>query len=158
MLRRKLTLRAHGRQVVLVKRENESLRHVLMKAGLWALLLPEHPDLVVEGRIGDRYAPDLVALDPAGDPVLWCEAGQVTPRKIASVARRFRAARLIIAKWGGSLDVHRTVYERAVADTRRDAPVEVWVMPADESLYVDDDGSVVIDPGTIRRAVLRTSR
>lgn len=37
MLRRKWTLRAHGRQVVFVKKANESGEHVLMKALLWAL-------------------------------------------------------------------------------------------------------------------------
>ena len=36
LLRRKLTLRAHGEQVVFVKKSRESLEHVLMKAFLWA--------------------------------------------------------------------------------------------------------------------------
>jgi hypothetical protein len=33
-------LRAHGEQVVFVKRANERREHVLMKAILWALYLP----------------------------------------------------------------------------------------------------------------------
>ena len=36
-LRRKWTLRAHGQQVVFVKRANGRTAHVLMKAFLWAL-------------------------------------------------------------------------------------------------------------------------
>ena len=42
-LRRKWTLRAHDRQVVFVKKSYESDTHVLMKALLWALYLPDVP-------------------------------------------------------------------------------------------------------------------
>lgn len=57
MLRRKWTLRAHGEQVVFVKKRNERAEHVLMKSFLWALYLPDYPDLTVEISIGDRYKP-----------------------------------------------------------------------------------------------------
>jgi hypothetical protein len=67
-LRRKLTLRAHGEQVVFVKKKRERIEHVLMKAFLWALYLPEYPDLTVEIRVGDRYKPDVVGLDERGQP------------------------------------------------------------------------------------------
>ncbi len=53
LLRRKWTLRAHGRQVVFVKKPVESSTHVVMKALLWALYLPQYPDLTVEIAIGD---------------------------------------------------------------------------------------------------------
>ena len=68
LLRRKWTLRAHGRQVVFVKRQNESREHVIMKALLWALYLPEYPHLLVETSIGDRFKPDVVQLAPDGTP------------------------------------------------------------------------------------------
>ena len=90
MLRRKWTLRAHGRQVVFVKKSNESSEHVLMKALLWALYLPDYPELTVEISIGDRYKPDVVALDAQGSPTFWAEAGQVGVDKIQSLVRRHR--------------------------------------------------------------------
>ena len=74
-LRRKLTVRAEGRQIVLVKKPVERLEHVLMKAFLWALYLPQYDDLAVEIPVGDRYKPDVVSLDAFGQPRFWGEAG-----------------------------------------------------------------------------------
>src|SRR4028119_470638 len=47
-LRRKLTVRAHGQSLVLVKRPIESAEHVIQKALLWARYLPQYSDLRVE--------------------------------------------------------------------------------------------------------------
>lgn len=63
---RKLTFQAHGRTLVLVKRRSEKLEHPLMMALLWALYLPQYPDLRVEVPIGLRYKPELVQLDDQG--------------------------------------------------------------------------------------------
>ena len=86
-LRRKWTLRAHGEQVVFVKRANERGEHV-MKGFLWAVYLPAYSDLVVEVPVHDRYKPDVVSLDPYGKPRFWGEAGHVSPDKIHSLVRR----------------------------------------------------------------------
>lgn len=86
-LRRKWTLRAHGRQVVFVKKPVESTEHVVMKALIWALYLPQYPDLIVEIPVGDKYKPDVVSLDAQGEPVFWGEAGDV------STARRYVRSR-----------------------------------------------------------------
>ncbi len=72
---RKRMYHAHDRKMILVKGLNESSEHVLMKAFLWALYLPDYPTLTVEIRIGDRYKPDVVALDAAGNLLFWGEAG-----------------------------------------------------------------------------------
>ena len=53
-LRRKWTFRAHGKQMVFFKKSFESDIHVLTKAFLWALFLPDYPDVSVEIRIGDK--------------------------------------------------------------------------------------------------------
>lgn len=152
---RKLTLRAHGRQSVFFKRPNESLRHVLMKAGLWALHLEEHPNLVVEPHFDDRFRPDLVALGVDGRPVLWCEAGQLHPRKITSVARRYPDTRLVIAKWGLGVAPHVAVTVRALKGVRRRAGVEVVGMPKDEGRYLDEAGNVLLrEADVVRETVL----
>lgn len=76
-LRRKWPLRAHGWQVIFVKQPNESSEHVLVKALLWALYLPQYPGLAVEVAAGDRDKPDLVALDGCGALHFWAEAGHI---------------------------------------------------------------------------------
>ena len=55
LLRRKLTLRAHGEQVVFVKKSRESLEHVLMKAFLWALYLPVQPLVAVDTKVTGAF-------------------------------------------------------------------------------------------------------
>jgi hypothetical protein len=70
-LRRKWMLRTQDRQVVFVKKPHESDTHVLMKALLWALYLPAYPELTVEIAVGDRYKPDVVALNARGEPLFW---------------------------------------------------------------------------------------
>ena len=72
-LRGKWTFRAHGSQVVFIKRSIEKTSHVLMKAFLWSLYLPEYPSLAVETAIGLRYKPDVVALNLNRLPTFWGE-------------------------------------------------------------------------------------
>ena len=98
-LRRKWTLRAHGRQMVFVKRPNETTAHVMMKAMLWGLYLPTYPDLAVEIELADRYQPDVVSFGDARRPRFWGEAGQVTGTKIRSLVKRYRETHFAIAKW-----------------------------------------------------------
>ena len=118
-LRRKWTLRAHSRQVVFVKKSNERAEHVLMKAFLWALYLPMYPDLSVEVRVGDRYKPDVVALDEGGHPIFWAEAGQVGLDKIRSLLRRYRNTHFAIAKWATRLDPYVELVNGALEGLRR---------------------------------------
>lgn len=133
LLRRKLTLRAHGRQVVFVKRHHESLEHVLMKAFLWALYLPAYPDLAVETAVGDRYKPDVVALDAHGEPRFWGEAGRVGAGKLASLLRRHRATHFAFAKWSAALTPHAALIEAALEGRPRQAPVDLVAFPGDSA-------------------------
>jgi hypothetical protein len=80
---RKRMYHAHDRKIILAKNPDESGEHVLMKAFLWALYLPDYPTLTVEIRIGDRYKPDVVALNEGGKPLFWGEAGQVSMEKVS---------------------------------------------------------------------------
>ncbi len=133
ILRRKWTLRAHGKQVVFVKRANERREHVLMKAFLWALYLPDYPDLIVEIRVGDRYKPDLVSLDDRGRPRFWGEAGRVGVDKIRSLARRYRDTHLAIAKWDTRLEPFVAIVADALSGLGRSAPVDLFNFPSDSS-------------------------
>jgi len=146
-LRRKLTLRAHGEQVVFVKTKQERIEHVWMKAFLWALYLPTYPDLTVEVRVGDKYKPDVVQMDARrGRPVFWGEAGQVGPDKIASLVRRYPDTHFAMAKWDTRLDPFIEIVEEAVADVDRTAPFDLLRLPdgAGER-RIDDRGRISIE-------------
>jgi len=108
-LRRKLTLRTHGEQIVLVKRTQERIEHVWMMAFLWTLCLPEHPTLQVEVDVGDKYKPDVVAMDRRrGRPQFWGEARAVGPDKIEHLVTHYSGVSLVfgsgtapwIRSWG----------------------------------------------------------
>ena len=131
MLPRKWTLKSQGQQVVFVKKQNERSTHVLMKAFIWALYLPTYPDLSVEIKIGDRYKPDVVALDPDGHPRFWGEAGQVSERKLHSLFKRHPHTHFAIGKWNQRLEPHAAILEKALAGIKRSAPCDLISFPED---------------------------
>jgi hypothetical protein len=142
-LRRKWTLRAHGEQVVFVKRANERREHVLMKAFLWGLYLPDYPDLLVEIPVGDRYKPDIVSLDPWGKPRFWGEAGHVSPSKIRSLVRRYRDTHFALAKWDAVLDPFIETVRDALADFDRRAPFDLLRFPSDSAeRFIQEHGQI----------------
>jgi hypothetical protein len=143
LLRRKLTLRAHGRQVVLIKKRVERIEHVLMKAFRWALYLPAYPDLSIEIDIGDRYKPDVVHLDARGRPVFWGEAGKVGLEKIRSITRRFRDTHFAVAKWATPLAPSAHLIEEAIAPLQRSAPIDLIGFPPDSAArFIGSGGQI----------------
>lgn len=154
-LRRKWTLKAHGKQIVFVKRPIESSAHVLMKAFLWALYLPAYPSLSVEVGVGDRYKPDVSACCDDGSPLFWGESGKVGRAKIRSLARRYRATHFAIAKWGGSLDPFIDLVRDATVGIDRAAPFDLLRFPTDSSeRFIDADGYVRVSHADIEWARL----
>lgn len=142
-LRRKWTFRAAGRQMVFVKKPREKASHVFVKALLWALYLPEYPDLAVEVPVGDRYKPDVVSFGPDGSPRFWGEAGQVGKAKIHSLARRYPDTHLALAKWDRRLTPFEQLVGRAVREVRRSAPFDLVSFPADSpERFIDSRGEI----------------
>jgi hypothetical protein len=145
MLRRKWTLRAHGRQVVFIKRSNERAAHVIMKALIWALYLPAYPDLGIEIDIGDKYRPDVVELDADGVPRFWGEAGEVGKAKLHALARRYRATHFVIGKWDMRLDALTGLVGGALEGVTRAAPFDLIAFPADSAeRFIDAKGHITI--------------
>lgn len=145
MLRRKWTLRAHDRQVVVVKKRRERATHVLIKAFIWALYLPEFPDLKIEIGIGHRYKPDVVQLDDRGRPVFWGEAERVSLKKIRALVGRFPATHLVFGKWAAALAPLEKTLAAAVAKSRRKAPVDLISFPADSAeRFLSPEGRITI--------------
>jgi uncharacterized protein YaeQ len=145
LLPRKWTLRAGDRQVVLVKKPYESTEHVVMKALLWAIYLPDYPELAVEVPVGDRYKPDVVALDAHGQVRFWGEAGDVGVAKIRSLARRYRGTHFALAKWNTRLEPVVAVVMDAMAGLERRATLDLLAFPADSAeRFIDDHGQIRI--------------
>jgi hypothetical protein len=145
-LRRKWTFKAHGAQVVVVKHRIEKTSHVLMKAFLWALHLPQYPDLSIERAIGQRYRPDVVALDGGGTPRFWGESGHVGADKLESLLRRYGDTHFAFAKWEMRLDPLAQTIGRAIAGVRRSAPIDLFNFAADSAeRFIAADGTITID-------------
>ncbi len=151
-LRRKWTLRAHGRQMVFTKKPLESDIHVLTKAFIWALFLPEYPNLSVETPVGGRYKPDLVQLDDNGKPVFWGEAGQVSRRKIQALVQRQRFTHLVFAKWNLNLEPYYRLLEKETKAVCRTAPVDLITFQGEsDQRFIQPDGSIQITFKDIQR-------
>jgi hypothetical protein len=150
-LRRKLTFSAHGRTLVLIKHANEKLEHRLMMALLWALYLPQYPELRIDVPIAARYRPDLVQLDPDRRPVFWGEAGEVGAEKLRFLCARYPGTHLIFAKWAANLQPFATQIEMALRNARRSAPIELIGFDADAMRFVGPNGAIAIDPGDVER-------
>jgi hypothetical protein len=158
-LRRKLTVRAHGQSLVLVKRPIESAEHVLQKALLWALYLPHYPQLRVEVPLPQvpsghsRYKPDLLALDPQQEPLFWGECGEVAIEKLRFLLSRYRRTHFVFSKWDTRLDPFAEFITKAMPNNRRTAAVELISFPPAAIDWIASDGSIAIEPGSymIRR-------
>ena len=146
-LRRKLTFRAHGQQVVFIKRKQERIEHVWMKAFLWAFYLDTYPGASVEVDIPSRYKPDVVAMDRRrGRPVFWAEAGHVPADKLAHLASHYPDTHLAFAKWDTGLDPFVAMIQEALTGARS-APIDLWRFPPDSAeRFVDAQGYVRVDP------------
>lgn len=151
-IRRKWTFRAHNHRVVFIKKHQESAEHVWMKAFLWALYLPQYASLAVEIPIGDKYKPDVVALDVDKCPLFWGEAGKVSPVKIKSLVRRYPATHFAIAKWGERLDSHADVVSKArMRSGKHKRPFDLLSFPTDSpARFIQPDGQIDISFDDVR--------
>ena len=151
-LRRKWTFRAHGKRMVFFKKSFETDIHVLTKAFLWALYLPDYPDLSVEIRIGDRYKPDLVQTSENGVPVFWGEAGRISQKKAYYLVNRFRSTHLVFAKWNMSLEPFYRMIKKESVSVARAAPVDLISFPAgSDERFIRPDGTIRIRFKDVKR-------
>lgn len=153
-LRRKLRFHAHGATLILIKRPIESTEHVLQKAVLWALYLPDYPNLRVEVHLPgpSRYKPDLLALN-ADRPIFWGECGVVSHEKLADLLRRYRGTHFVFSKYGRSasgFSAFANQIEHALQQIRRTAPVELLRLP-DQGTFANEHGDMLVTFDDIER-------
>lgn len=143
-LKRKFTFRANDRKLVLVKKPLESLRHVLMKALLWGLYLPDFPHLQVEVPIGDKYKPDLVETGRNG-PLFWGEAGSIRSEKLRRILNRFPRTHFALAMWGADLAPLEKRARRLATNANRQAPLDIIRFWRDaDRRFIDDRGRISV--------------
>ncbi len=73
-------------RVFLVKKQGESMTHVLMKFLSYVMFY--HPELEIERSIGQHYKPDLVRLNDTGDVVDWIDCGATTIKKLDKISKQ----------------------------------------------------------------------
>jgi hypothetical protein len=129
-----------------------------MKAFLWALYLPTYENLVVEVPVGDRYKPDVVALDPYGRPLFWGEAGHVSPDKTRSLVRRYPQTHFAFAKWDTPLDPFVVVVQNALNAYEPGAPFDLLRFPADSAERFIEHGEIEISHADLDWIRLTSSR
>lgn len=141
-LRRKLTLTVHGRKIVLIKKAQESLEHVLGKASILAIYGAIYPETQVEVPARDRYKPDLLATDQRGEPVFWAEVGTVKRKKIEQLLRRYPQTHFVFARHRLDPVPFTKLVRHAVTTVRRDSlgPVEVIGLPPKKGRYITEEG------------------
>ena len=144
LIKRKFTFRVGDQKLILIKKPVESARHVVMKALLWALYLPEYPDLQVETGIDHKYKPDLVHTE-SGAPVFWGEAGSIGTSKLRRIMKRFPNTHFAFAIWGADLNQFETRIRHQARKAKRTGPVDaIRFAPDADRLFIDDRGNITI--------------
>ena len=144
LLRRKYTFRVGNRKIILVKKSVERQRHIVMKALLWALYLPEYPELQIEIPIGNKYKPDLVQLE-SGSPQFWGEAGSISTQKLRRTLKRFSHTHFAFAIWGSELNQLETRIRRQTKGVKRFSPVDIIRFSPDAGQqFIDDHGRISV--------------
>ena len=150
-LQRKLTLRSGHRKIVLWKKRNERIEHVLMKAFLWGLYLPQYSDLLVEYAIGNRYKPDVISLDESGEPRFWGEAGKVGTDKLRTLLKRYPNTQFAVAKWNTRIEPYQEILEELLTQCKRTAPVHLINFPPDSAeKFIDRNGEINVSLEQLR--------
>lgn len=149
-LRLKLTLTLSGRKIVLIKKAQESLEHVLGKASIMALYGAKYPDMQVEVPAGDRYKPDLLVTDDTGEPLFWAEVGQVKKRKVEQLLRRYPRTHFVFARHGLDPSAFEALVRNAVRRARHEPGriVDVLGLPPEKERFIGEDGGFSLPEGS----------
>ncbi|MFA6434686.1 MAG: YaeQ family protein [Elusimicrobiales bacterium] len=133
-LRCELNINGGDRRILLVAKEEETVEHVALRLAAAILFFdrepaleagPSHPAVLDIG-----FYPDLLVTDDAGEAAVWIECGTVAVNKLTKVARRLRAARLVVLK--ESLEDGRRFREVVKKEVSKGEKIEIWAWPKEE--------------------------
>lgn len=133
-VRCELNINGGTRRILLVAKEEEPVEHVALRLAAAILFFdrepalevgPNHPAVVDVG-----FYPDLLVTDEAGAISIWIECGTVATNKLTKVARRLRAARLVVLRESPEDGRRfRAVIQKEIPKGEK---IEVWAWPKDE--------------------------
>lgn len=149
-LRRKITLTLSGRKIVLIKKAQESLEHVLGKASIMALYGEEYPQMQVEVSAGDRYKPDLLVTNEEGEPIFWAEVGTVKRRKVEQLLRRYSGTHFVFARHRLDPKPFEELVRKAAAAARHEEEriVDILGLPPEKAQFITEEGGFHLPPGS----------
>lgn len=115
-------------------KEEETTEHVALRLAAAILFFdrepalevgPSHPAVVDVG-----FYPDLLVANEAGGVDVWIECGNVAVNKLTKVARRLRAARLVVLKESPEDGLRfREVIKKEISKGEK---IEVWAWPKED--------------------------
>jgi len=110
------------RKLVLELRENEGVRHLILK--ILAMALYFDPKLLVEPTMDDedRYDPDLLLRSDDYRPLLWVECGQCRVQKLDKITFRYYDAKVVMMK--STQREAREIAARCKGEVRRIGAIE----------------------------------
>ncbi|OGS07128.1 MAG: hypothetical protein A2270_03950 [Elusimicrobia bacterium RIFOXYA12_FULL_51_18] len=133
-VRCELNINGGTRRILLVAKEEETVEHVALRLAAAALFFDREPALEVgpthPAVVDIGFYPDLLVTDEAGGVSIWIECGTVATNKLTKVARRLRAARLVVLK--ESPEDGRRFREVIKKEIPKGDKIEVWAWPKDE--------------------------
>lgn len=101
-LRCELNINGGSRRILLVAKEEEPLEHLALRLAAAILFFDREPALEAgpaHPAVRDiGFYPDLLVGNAAGEAEIWIECGTVAVNKLTKVARRLRAARLVVLR------------------------------------------------------------
>ncbi|MBD3378957.1 MAG: hypothetical protein GF408_00650 [Candidatus Omnitrophica bacterium] len=136
-LRKKLTFRTGGKKIVLVKKSNETFEHVAAKAVGYAMYLPVYPQVKIEVKIGERYKPDLVALNGRGEPVFWAECCMVGKTKIEKILNKHPSAHFAFIRVTEHVDQFADLVSSLRERTRHKGKLDIIRLKPPVTRYFD---------------------
>ena len=99
-IRAKLYINERSSNLVLFPVLSETVEHVVLKLAA-ALFFADFTPIISpssqQATLRDQdFVPDVMAVNEAGELILWVECGKTTPHKLSKVSKRFRQARVIV--------------------------------------------------------------
>ncbi len=133
-LRCELNINGGTRRILLVAKEEEPAEHVALRLAAAILFFdrepaleagPSHPAVIDVG-----FYPDLLVTNDAGGVDVWIECGTVAVNKLTKVARRVRAARLVVLRESPEDGVRfREVIKKEIPKGDK---IEIWAWPKED--------------------------
>ncbi len=140
---------AHGKSAQFTHIDKiESAERVLMRIFLWALYLPQYPDLQAEAVASRQHYVVQVGAAASGEPkpVFMGTSEQIYDNHTINWVEHCPSTHLAIAGWHYPFALYRewVEYMLTVRRLRRTAPIDLIRIPDDAARFIDPAGNVAI--------------